>query len=260
MTWLGGGLGIGLGSGSKSRGKVKREAAGPVPSAPVLAARGLSRSFRVGESEVLALRDADLEVEAGDFVAVVGPSGSGKSTLLHLLGLIDSPSRGEVRLQGEATGRLGGEARARRRLSTLGFIFQTFNLLQSLTTRQNVEVVLQLAGVPKAERRRRAEALLQAVGLGERLDHRPVQLSGGERQRVAIARAMANRPAVLLADEPTGNLDSKTGDEVVSLLEDLNAGGQTVVMVTHNAAVARRAKRVFAMQDGELREVSGEGL
>jgi len=241
-------------SGKKSSGNSKQR-----PDGPVLSARGLSRSFRVGDDEVRALRDAELEVEAGDFVAVMGPSGSGKSTLLHLLGLIDSPSHGEVRLQGEATGKLDGEARAKRRLTTLGFIFQTFNLLQSLTTRQNVEVVLQLAGVPKAERRKRAEALLQTVGLGERLEHRPVNLSGGERQRVAIARALANRPAVLLADEPTGNLDSKTGDEVVSLLEQLNADGQTVVVVTHNEAVARRAKRVFAMHDGELHEVTEDG-
>ncbi len=224
----------------------------------MLAARGLSRSFRVGASDVQALRAVNLEVRAGDFVAVVGPSGSGKSTLLHLLGLIDSPSRGEVRLQDEPTGRLGEEARAKRRLNTVGFIFQTFNLLHSLTTRENVEIVLQLAGVPKDERRKRAEALLRTVGLGERLQHRPASLSGGERQRVAIARALANQPAVLLADEPTGNLDSKTGEEVVALLEELNAGGQAVVMVTHNAALARRAKRVFAMHDGELREVTGE--
>lgn len=236
----------------KRKSQPKREAG------PVLAARGLSRNFRVGASDVQALRAVNLDVQAGDFVAVVGPSGSGKSTLLHLLGLIDSPSRGEVRLQGEATGQLSEEARAKRRLSTVGFIFQTFNLLYSLTTRENVEIVLQLAGIPKGERRKRAEALLRAVGLGDRLQHRPASLSGGERQRVAIARAIANQPAVLLADEPTGNLDSKTGEEVVALLEELNAGGQTVVMVTHNTALARRAKRVFAMRDGELHEVTEE--
>ena len=183
-----------------------------------------------------------------------GPSGSGKSTLLHLLGLIDSPTSGEVRIRGAEAQHLGQERRAALRLRSLGFIFQAFNLLQLLTARQNVEIALQLAGMPKRQRRERAEALLRRVGLGARLRHRPAQLSGGERQRVAIARALANEPAVLLADEPTGNLDSRTGTEIVSLLADLNRAGQTIVMVTHNLAMARRATRLLSMHDGRLEE------
>ncbi len=224
---------------------------------PILSARNLWRVFRLGESRVEALRGVSLDVYRGDFVAVVGPSGSGKSTLLHLLGLIDSPTEGRVEIRGEPAQHFGRERRAGLRLRWLGFVFQSFNLLQLLTARQNVEIVLRLAGAPKGTRRQRAAELLRAVGLGERMDHRPAQLSGGERQRVAIARALANGPDVLLADEPTGNLDSHTGGEIVDLLADLNRAGQTVVMVTHNAAIAARAGRVLRMRDGELREDGG---
>ena len=220
----------------------------------ILAARNLRRVFQLGDSRVEALRDVSLDIRRGDFVAIVGPSGSGKSTLLHLLGLVDSPTSGSVAVRGEPAHHLGREQRGRIRLRWLGFVFQSFNLLQLLTARQNVEIVLRLAGVPKAERRARAEALLRAVGLGERMQHRPTQLSGGERQRVAIARALANDPEVLLADEPTGNLDAATGAGIVDLLEDLNRAGQTVVMVTHNLDVARRARRRLHMHDGHLRE------
>jgi putative ABC transport system ATP-binding protein len=218
----------------------------------LLSARRLTRIFRLGENEIEAVRDVDLDIDQGDFVAIVGPSGSGKSTLLYLLGLIDSPSAGEVRIRGEVASHLGRERRARLRLRWLGFVFQTFNLLQLLSARQNVEIALRLAGVSKKERRRRAESLLEAVGLGKRMRHRPVQLSGGERQRVAIARALANEPDILLADEPTGNLDTQTGDEIVGLLEQLNQAGQTIVMVTHNMAIAGRAKRILHMRDGRL--------
>jgi putative ABC transport system ATP-binding protein len=226
--------------------------------APLLSVRNLGRVFTLGDQKVEAVRDVNLDVHAGDFVAVVGPSGSGKSTLLHLLGLIDSPTEGQVLLRGEASSHLGRERRARLRLRWLGFVFQTFNLLQLLTARENVEIALRLAGVPKKERRERAESLLAAVGLGERMRHRPVQLSGGERQRVAIARALANEPAVLLADEPTGNLDSGTGLEIVSLLEQLNRAGQTIVMVTHNMEIASRATRLLHMRDGFLVEEDDE--
>ncbi len=222
------------------------------PKPSLLSARGLSRIFRLGDNEIEAVRNVNLDIDDGDFVAIVGPSGSGKSTLLYLLGLIDSPSEGEVRIRGELARHLGREGRAGLRLRWLGFVFQTFNLLQLLTARQNVEIALRLAGVSKAGRRRRAEILLQAVGLGQRMRHRPVQLSGGERQRVAIARALANDPDILLADEPTGNLDTQTGGEIVSLLEQLNRAGQTIIMVTHNMAIAARAKRVLHMQDGRL--------
>ena len=222
---------------------------------PLLSARNLARAYRVGSQTVEALRGVNIEIQQGDFIAIAGPSGSGKSTLLHLLGLIDSPTDGEVRVRGSAAQALGLERRAALRLNTLGFVFQAFNLLQMLTARQNVEIALALAGVGRRERRSRAEALLNAVGLGQRLNHRPVQLSGGERQRVAIARALANKPDVVLADEPTGNLDSQTGREIVDLLEQLNAAGQTIVMVTHNLEIARRARRLFLMRDGEIDEV-----
>ena len=226
--------------------------------APLLSARRLWRVFRLGESTVEAVRDVTLDVFAGDFVAIVGPSGSGKSTLLHLLGLIDSPTGGQVLINGDQADHLGRERRAALRLRWLGFVFQTFNLLHLLTARQNVEIALQLAGVSRKERRARAEDLLRRVGLGGRMQHRPLQLSGGERQRVAIARALANQPAVLLADEPTGNLDSRTGREIVDLLRALNRAGETIVMVTHNLEIARQATRLFVMRDGRIAERTGD--
>ncbi|MCY3568635.1 MAG: ABC transporter ATP-binding protein [Chloroflexi bacterium] len=231
------------------------EAAKETQRTPLLSARNLARIFHLGGQTIHALEPLNLDIHRGDFIAIAGPSGSGKSTLLQLLGLIDSPTSGEVRVQDRAAHGLGGEQRAALRLKTLGFVFQAFNLLQMLTARQNVEIALALAGWPRRKRRTRAEALLESVGLGQRLEHRPLQLSGGERQRVAIARALANDPDVILADEPTGNLDSQTGREIVQLLEDLNCAGQTIVMVTHNLEIARRAGRLFLMRDGRMREV-----
>ena len=227
---------------------------------PLLSARNLARVYRVGAQTVEALRGVNLDIQRGDFIAIAGPSGSGKSTLLHLLGLIDSPSAGELRVRGRVAQSLGAERRASLRLRTLGFVFQAFNLLQMLTASQNVEIALALAGVERGERRARARQLLESVGLGQRLNHRPVQLSGGERQRIAIARALANQPDVVLADEPTGNLDSRTGGEIVDLLQQLNAAGQTIVMVTHNLEIARRASRLFLMRDGQIEEVPAEAL
>ena len=223
--------------------------------APLLSVRNLERIYRLGEQTIHALRPLDLDIHQGDFIAIAGPSGSGKSTLLQLLGLVDSPTTGEVRVRNRVAQDLGREQRAALRLRTLGFVFQAFNLLQMLTARQNVEIALALAGFPRRQRRARAEEILSAVGLAERLEHRPLQLSGGERQRVAIARALANEPDVILADEPTGNLDSQTGREIVNLLEDLNRAGQTIVMVTHNLEIARRAGRLFLMRDGKIDEV-----
>ena len=229
-------------------------------SAPLLSVRGLQRVYRLGQQTIHALHALDLDINEGDFIAIAGPSGSGKSTLLQLLGLIDSPTAGEVRVRGKTAQDLGGEDRAALRLRTLGFVFQAFNLLQMLTARQNVEIALALAGYPRRKRRQRAQELLAAVGLAERLEHRPVELSGGERQRVAIARALANQPDVILADEPTGNLDSQTGNEIVDLLEGLNRAGQTIVMVTHNLEIARRAQRLFLMRDGQVDEVDPQSL
>ena len=222
--------------------------------APLLSVRNLERIYQLGGQTIHALQPLNLDIHKGDFIAIAGPSGSGKSTLLQLLGLVDSPTTGEVRVRGKVAQDLGGEQRAALRLRTLGFVFQAFNLLQMLTARQNVEIALTLAGFPRRKRRQRAEQLLSAVGLSERLEHRPMQLSGGERQRVAIARALANEPDVILADEPTGNLDSQTGREIVSLLEDLNRAGQTIIMVTHNLEIAKRAGRLFLMRDGKIRE------
>lgn len=227
---------------------------------PLLSARNLARVYRVGAQTVDALRGVNLDIHAGDFIAIAGPSGSGKSTLLHLLGLIDSPSGGELRVRGRPAHALGLERRASLRLRTLGFVFQAFNLLQMLTAQQNVEIALALAGVGRSERRARARRLLESVGLGQRLNHRPVQLSGGERQRVAIARALANNPGIVLADEPTGNLDSRTGKEIVDLLQQLNAAGQTIVMVTHNMEIARHAQRLFLMRDGQIQETTPAAL
>ena len=223
--------------------------------APLLSVRNLERIYRLGGQTIHALQPLNLDIHSGDFIAIAGPSGSGKSTLLQLLGLVDSPTAGEVRVRNRVAQDLGREQRAALRLRTLGFVFQAFNLLQMLTARQNVEIALALAGFSRRKRRQRAEELLTAVGLAERFEHRPLQLSGGERQRVAIARALANKPDLILADEPTGNLDSQTGREIVGLLEDLNRAGQTIVMVTHNLEIARRAGRLFLMRDGQINEV-----
>ncbi len=238
----------------------KRGSDAEADAAPLLSVRGLQRVYRLGRQTIHALHALDLDIHEGDFIAIAGPSGSGKSTLLQLLGLIDSPTDGEVRIRGKRAQHLGREDRAALRLRTLGFVFQAFNLLQMLTARQNVEIALALAGVPRRKRSTRAKQLLTAVGLAERLEHRPVELSGGERQRVAIARALANQPDVILADEPTGNLDSQTGNEIVDLLEGLNRAGQTIVMVTHNLDIARRANRLFLMRDGQVDEVDPQSL
>ena len=221
---------------------------------PLLSARRLQRIYRLSRERIRALDHIDLDIHQGDFIAIAGPSGSGKSTLLHLLGLIDSPTAGQLRIRGKPAQNLHREQRAALRLRTLGFVFQAFNLLPMLTARQNVELALALAGASRRQRRKRADSLLRQVGLADRTNHKPAQLSGGERQRVAIARALANQPDVILADEPTGNLDSRTGREIFQLLQQLNAAGQTIVIVTHNLELARRAKRLFQMRDGRITE------
>jgi putative ABC transport system ATP-binding protein len=226
----------------------------PALSAPVVAGTDLWKVFDVGAARVEALRGVDVAIRPGEFVALTGPSGSGKSTLLHVLGLVTRPTSGHVLIGGRDTASLSDGALSALRLKTIGFIFQTFNLLPVLTAEQNVGVVLQLAGVGRKERRERARDLLRAVGLGERLNHKPAQLSGGERQRVAIARALANGPQVLLADEPTGNLDTATGDGIVGILESLHAHGQTLLLVTHNQEIAARAQRQLVLRDGRLVE------
>ena len=221
---------------------------------PVYELRGVSRSYTLGGVQVHAVRDVDLELAVGESVAIVGPSVSGKTTLLQLLGALDRPSSGELLFEGRDIGRLGDRDLSELRLDVLGFVFQQFNLIPTLTAAQNVEVALAPTTSSRAHRRERVLGLLASVGLAERADHVPGKLSGGEQQRVAIARALANDPHVLLADEPTGNLDSTTGAEIMDLLLSLSGDERrrTVVVVTHDADVAGRAERVIRMQDGRL--------
>ncbi|MGF1503411.1 MAG: ABC transporter ATP-binding protein [Paracoccaceae bacterium] len=220
--------------------------------APLVLARGLARHYARGQAGVQALDGVDLEIAAGEFVAVMGPSGSGKSTLLHLLGLLDRPSAGSYRLDGRETGGLGANARARIRGEEIGFVFQSFHLLPRVSAVENVELPLVYAGVSARRRRFAAEAGLARVGLAPRARHLPSELSGGEQQRVAIARALVRNPRLVLADEPTGALDSATGAEILALLEGVRADGRTVVLVTHDEGVAAHAERIVRMQDGRL--------
>jgi len=221
---------------------------------PTLAARDLRKDYPMNGETVHALRGVSLRVEAGDYVAIVGPSGSGKSTLLQLLGGIDTPSGGAVELLGTRLDTLSDRELTRLRLTRMGFIFQRFHLPPVLTAGENVELPMAEAGVRGPERRARARELLAYVGLGHRAAHRATQLSGGEMQRVAIARALANRPAVLLADEPTGELDAATGQEILDLFGRLNADGTTFVVVTHDERLAAEAGRVIHMLDGVIRD------
>jgi putative ABC transport system ATP-binding protein len=213
---------------------------------------GLARHFGAGETLVRAVDDVDLSVEQGEAVVVTGPSGCGKSTLLQLLGGLDRPTSGEVWLGDRRIDRASERVRARLRRELVGFVFQDFHLLEELTAVENVELPALLAGTPSGRARRRATALLERVGLAERLRHRPGELSGGQKQRVAVARALANGPAVLLADEPTGNLDSASTNEVLSLFESLRADGQTLVVVSHDRRTTAVADRMLSMRDGAL--------
>jgi len=217
---------------------------------PLIELSGIERVFTLGDSQVHALANLDLSIEAGEYVAVMGASGSGKSTLLNLLGLLDRPDAGTYRLEGRDVTTLSADEQARVRRERIGFVFQSFHLVPRLTAAENVALPLMLAGVEPAERARRVGKALEDFGLANRADHRPDQLSGGQRQRVAIARATIMQPAVILADEPTGNLDHVTGEEVVRLLEMLNANGVTLIMVTHDAALGAHARRRIVMQDG----------
>lgn len=213
---------------------------------------GISRTFQLGDSTVHALRNVDLHVSPGEYIAVMGPSGSGKSTLLNLLGLLDRPDIGIYKLESRDVTTLNPDELAKVRSERIGFIFQSFHLVPRLTAAANIELPLTLAGVPAAERAKRVAQALKEYGLIDRAQHRPNELSGGQRQRVAIARATVQRPAVLLADEPTGNLDRVTGEEVVRLLEALNAQGTTLIVVTHDPALGARARRQIRMEDGSI--------
>ncbi len=217
---------------------------------PVILTRGLSKEYRMGSEVVHALRGIDLEIARNEYVAVMGPSGSGKSTLMNLIGCLDTPTAGEYVLNGQAVQDLDDDELARIRNREIGFVFQTFNLLPRATALHNVELPLIYAGIGAKERQRRAAEALDRVKLSDRMDHRPNELSGGQRQRVAIARALVNRPSILLADEPTGNLDSATSAEIMDVFFELHAEGQTVIMVTHEYDIAGRAQRVITLRDG----------
>jgi putative ABC transport system ATP-binding protein len=218
----------------------------------VIRIRELTREYRMGEERILALRGVTLDIRRNEYVAIMGPSGSGKSTMMNLLGCLDTPTGGEYWLNGQEVSRLTDDELARVRNREIGFVFQTFNLLPRATALHNVELPLVYAGARARERRERAVAALERVGLGDRLAHRPNELSGGQRQRVAIARALVNEPSILLADEPTGNLDSVTSEEIMRVFGDLHAGGQTVIMVTHEPDIAAHAERVVVLRDGQV--------
>ena len=218
----------------------------------IIRIRDLTREYRMGSERILALREVTLEIRRNEYLAIMGPSGSGKSTMMNVLGCLDTATAGEYWLNGEEVSRLTDDALARVRNREIGFVFQTFNLLPRATALHNVELPLVYAGVRARERRERASAALDRVGLAERMHHRPNELSGGQRQRVAIARALVNQPSILLADEPTGNLDSVTSDEIMEVFAALHAAGQTVIMVTHEPDIAARAQRVVVLRDGRV--------
>ncbi|MEK8078369.1 ABC transporter ATP-binding protein [Pseudomonas sp. XK-1] len=219
----------------------------------------VSRCFVLGDQQVKGLDQVDLRVSRGEYLAVMGPSGSGKSTLLNILGLLDAPDSGEYWLNDEATASLDEIRRAELRSRHIGFVFQSYHLIPRLTALENIELPMLLAGIEPAERQRRSARLVERLNLGDRVRHRPAELSGGQRQRVAIARAMVMQPALLLADEPTGNLDSHSGAEVIRLLEELNGEGLTLLIVTHDAALGARARRCLRMCDGRIIEDVQQG-
>ena len=219
-------------------------------SEPVLSLRGIRRDFPMGNQWVRVLKGIDLDVQPGEYIALMGPSGSGKSTLMNLLGCLDTPTSGSYFLAGEDVSRMDDDALAEGRNKKIGFVFQTFNLLPRQTALQNVALPLVYAGWSKADRLARATEVLSSVGLADRMDHQPNQLSGGQRQRVAIARALVNTPSMVLADEPTGNLDSATSAEIMRLFDEIHAQGNTLVVVTHEEDIARHAKRIVRMRDG----------
>src|SRR5687767_13750767 len=218
----------------------------------VIVTRGITREYDMGGEVVRALRGVDVAIRRNEYVAIMGPSGSGKSTLMNLIGCLDTRDAGEYWLSGDLVSSMADDELARVRNREIGFVFQTFNLLPRASALHNVELPLVYAGVPADERKRRATAALESVGLGDRIHHKPNELSGGQRQRVAIARALVNSPSILLADEPTGNLDSTTSEEIMRVFEELASQGQTVIMVTHEPDIAAHAKRVIVLRDGVI--------
>ena len=233
---------------------IEEEAKPMLAARPLICLEKITKTYDSGENEVQALRGVDAGIEKGEFVSIIGPSGSGKSTLMHILGCLDSPSSGQYWLDGEDVAELSGRALARIRNQKIGFVFQTFNLLPRATIWKNVELPLLYAGLGRDERRERALEALKRVGLDKRAKHRPNELSGGQRQRVAIARALVNNPSLILADEPTGSLDTKTGSDIITIFEELAASNQTIVLVTHDPAIAARTQRRIKIVDGGIVE------
>ncbi len=223
-----------------------------IPRDAVIVTRNIERHYVMGSETVMALRGVDVTIRRGEFVAIMGPSGSGKSTLMNLIGCLDTPTHGEYWLNGHRVSELGDDALALIRNKEIGFVFQTFNLLPRATALQNVELPLVYAGIPAKERKLQAQEALSRVKLADRMDHRPNELSGGQRQRVAIARALVNKPSILLADEPTGNLDSTTSEEIIKLFKELHTQGQTIVLVTHEHDIAAHARRQVVIRDGKI--------
>jgi putative ABC transport system ATP-binding protein len=219
--------------------------------------RDITKVYDMGEERVRALDGVTVAVERGEYVAIMGPSGSGKSTLMNLIGCLDTPTSGSYVLNGREVARMSDDELAQIRNQEIGFVFQTFNLLPRTTALHQVELPLVYTGVPKRERRERAVRALEAVGLGDRMAHHPNEMSGGQRQRVAVARALINTPSILLADEPTGNLDSQTGAEIMALFDDLNSRGNTIILVTHEEDIAAHARRIVRLRDGKVREDRG---
>ncbi|HWR27734.1 MAG TPA: ABC transporter ATP-binding protein [Candidatus Thermoplasmatota archaeon] len=220
----------------------------------VIVTQNVSKTYGKPPLQVFALRETNLQIEQGDYIAIIGPSGSGKSTLMNLLGCLDKPTTGNIFIDGKDVSTLNENELARIRREKIGFIFQKYNLIPTLNALENVELSMGFAGVDSQTRTAKAKKLLELVELSKRLTHKPSEMSGGEQQRVAIARALANNPSIILADEPTGNVDTKSGENIMNILEEVNRKGETIIVVTHNMTIAQRAKRVLRIQDGVVKE------
>jgi len=225
----------------------------------VIVTQNLEKTYGKGDIQVHALKDISISIDKGEYIAIIGPSGSGKSTFMNLIGCLDQPSSGSIFIDGVDVSSLSENQLARIRREKIGFIFQKYNLIPTLSAMENVELAMSFAGIPLSERTQRATKLLEMVNLSHRLNHKPSEMSGGEQQRVAIARALANNPSIILADEPTGNVDTKGGERIMDILEDINRRGETVIIVTHDPSIAKRAKRILQIQDGEVQKQDALG-